>query len=181
MTPEWTRLERRLRESTGHAAFASEDLAGLPEPVVRYFLAGVERGTPAAAGARLRMRGRIKVGRWLPFRANQLLAPRLGTVWEARVAALIIGSDRYVEGTGGMDWTLLGLRRIVHADGADVNRSAAERAAGESIWVPTALLPSSGVVWTAMADDRIAVELDTDGHNVGLEHEIDRSGRIRSS
>jgi hypothetical protein len=68
MTPEWSRLERRLNESARRGAFAPEDLAGLPEPVVRYFLAGVERGAPAAAGALLGMRGRIKVGRWLPFR-----------------------------------------------------------------------------------------------------------------
>lgn len=32
------------------------------------------------------MRGRIKIGRWLPFKASQLLAPRLGTVWRATVA-----------------------------------------------------------------------------------------------
>ena len=40
------------------------------------------------------MRGSIKVGRWLPFRARQVLDPRRGFVWRARAAGLIAGGRR---------------------------------------------------------------------------------------
>ena len=32
-------------------------------------------------GFRLRMTGHIKIGRWLPFRAEEVLSPREGFVW----------------------------------------------------------------------------------------------------
>jgi hypothetical protein len=48
-----------------------------------------------------------------------------------------------------MQWPLLGLLRLLHAQGPDVSRSAAGRAAAEAVWVPTALLPRFGVTWEA--------------------------------
>jgi hypothetical protein len=127
------------------------------------------------------MRGHIKIGRWLPFRARQLLVPRLGTVWQARVAGVIRGSDRYVGGIGGMDWKLLGAVRLVHAHGPDVSRSSAERAAGESIWVPTALARRGEATWSASSEAHISVSLTTDEHDVSLDHEIDARGQIKGS
>lgn len=152
----------------------------LDEPVGRYFghASSVDAVVPAA---RITMKGRIKVGRWLPFTATQLLAPRLGTVWRARVAGVITGSDRYVGGEGGMDWRLLRVVRLVHADGPDVTRSAAERAAGESIWVPTAMWPGADVRWTAVGDEEIEVAFEVDGHPVTVRHRIDHDGRLRAS
>jgi hypothetical protein len=127
------------------------------------------------------MRGRIKIGRWLPFRAEQLLAPRHGTVWMATVGGVIRGSDRYVGGTGGMSWKLLGRIPLVHAGGPDVSRSAAERAAGESIWVPTALAADPATTWSQRTDDELDVTIAVDGHRVTLHHSIGAEGRLRSS
>ncbi len=87
------------------------------------------------------MGGHIKIGRWLPFRARETLTPQHGFLWAARVAALIAGSDHYVDGSGRMDWKMVGVVRVMHADGPDVSRSGAQRAAAEAVWVPTALLP----------------------------------------
>jgi hypothetical protein len=99
-------------------------LEGLPEPVRRLAQA-IAPGTPLATSARLRMRGRIKVGRWLPFRAHQVLNPHHGFVWTARAAGVIAGSDRHLDGDGGMEWKLAGLLTVAHAQGPDVARSAA--------------------------------------------------------
>lgn len=175
------RLDELLASQPAPEPFIPDDVAGQPEHVRRYFTAAIEPGTPRAAGARFEMRGRIKLGRWLPFRARQLLAPRYGTVWAARVAGVISGSDRYVDGRGGMDWKLLGLARLVHAEGDDVSRSAAERAGGESIWAPTALLPGPGVAWTVIDDEHIGVQFSVDRHPVRVEHRLDQNGRIVSS
>lgn len=179
-SPAWRELAASVREHESSAALSGAGL--LEEPVARYFSAALPGSSPDRAGAAtLRMKGQIKIGRWLPFRARQLLAPRLGTVWEARVAGVILGSDRYVDGSGGMDWNLLGIIPLVHAEGADVSRSAAERAAGESIWVPGAVSPLAGTRWTAVSESVIAGDVDTDGHTVRVEHHIDSVGRLVSS
>jgi len=41
------------------------------------------------------MRGSIKLKRWLPFRATQVIAPGVGFIWRARVACLISGYDQH--------------------------------------------------------------------------------------
>jgi hypothetical protein len=142
-------LEGRLLRPAGPGAFGGAELEGLPAPARRHLAQAIAPGTPLAVSARLRMRGRIRVGRWLPFRAREVLSPHHGFVWAARAAGVIAGSDRYVDGAGGMDWKLAGLATVAHAEGADTSRSAAGRAAAEGMWAPTALLPRFGVRWSA--------------------------------
>ena len=95
------------RETVGR--FREADLSGLPDPVRADFRASIAIDTPLAQSARLRMRGRIKIGRWVPFRARQVLAPQHGFLWIAHAAGLIAGSDHYALGKGAMDWRLVGL------------------------------------------------------------------------
>lgn len=178
VTPAWRELESIIRSTHVSSGGLPADL---PEPVVRYFMTSLGQQAPHAPAAVLTMRGRIKIGRWLPFRARQLLAPRLGTVWEATVAGVIRGSDRYVAGVGGMTWKLFGVAPIVRADGVDVTRSAAQRAGGESIWVPSAVSPQGGTPWRATDSGGIVAIIDTDGHRVSVEHRIDDAGRLTSS
>ena len=128
--PRLTNQEARLLQPPAPGRFDAEELEGLPEPARRHLTQAIAPGTPLAAAARLRMRGRIKVGRWLPFRAHQVLNPHHGFVWTARAAGIIAGSDRYVDGTGGLDWKLAGVVTVAHAQGPDVARSAAGRGPG---------------------------------------------------
>lgn len=180
-TPAWQALDAQIRSTP---LMDPPDLTGLAEPITRYFRAAlpaeVDAGPPTAAAV-LEMRGHIRIGRWMPFRARQLLAPRLGTVWEASVAHLIVGSDRYIDGVGAMNWKLLGLVPIVRAEGPDVTRSAAARAAGESVWVPSAVAPGTGTTWTVEEPDVIAADIHIDDHTVRVRHVIDGEGRLRSS
>lgn len=178
-TPEWSELSQAISQLTPPGVLAPEELAEHPEPVARYLGGAIADGTTLAPAVQLTMRGSIKIGRWLPFRARQLLAPSLGTVWEAHVARVISGSDRFVAGVGGMDWRLFGRIVLVHADGADVSRSAAQRAAGESIWAPTAAMTAG--TWSASGDDTVIVDIDTDGHHTRLHHRIDSQGQLLSS
>jgi hypothetical protein len=137
-------LEGRLLRAAPAGRFTGAELDGLPAAARRHLAQAIAEGTPLATAARLRMRGSIKVGRWLPFRARQVLDPHRGFVWTARAAGLIAGSDRYLDGVGGMRWRLAGLVTVARAEGPDVSRSAAGRAGAEAVWVPTALLPASG-------------------------------------
>ena len=154
-TPRLSELEGRLLQAPAPGSFRSAELDGLPEPVRRHLTQAIALGTPLATSAWLRMRGHIKVGRWLPFRARQVLNPHRGFVWSARAAGVIAGSDRYLDDAGVMDWKLAGLVRVVHAEGPDISRSAAGRAGAEAVCLPTALLPRFGVRWSATSADQV--------------------------
>jgi hypothetical protein len=66
--------------------------------------------------------------------------------------------DTWAPGEGLTQGTL-GPVRFLHADGPDVARAAAGRAAAERIWLPSALVPQAGVRWRAIADDHIVATL----------------------
>jgi hypothetical protein len=66
--------------------FTSDMLAGLDEPVRRYFRHAISDGAALPNGVRMAMRGRIKVGLWLPFTAEQTVDGRSFT-WRAGPAS----------------------------------------------------------------------------------------------
>jgi hypothetical protein len=175
-------LDHRLAVPCAPGTFSSSELDGCDEPVRRYFRAAVAAGTPAARAARIRMRGSIKFGkRWVPFHARELLAPSHGYAWPATVAGgLLRGYDDFVGGEASMSWKLMGLVSIIRVAGPDVARSAAGRAAAESIWVPTALLPRYGVHWRTEDDHRIVAAFSVVDEQVSVEIAIDDAGLVRS-
>jgi hypothetical protein len=172
--------ERSLLRRPDGGPFGPADLDGLPDPVRRYLGAAIALGTPLARTAQLQMQGTIRIGRWVPFRARELLAPLDGFVWTARAAGVVTGSDRYLDGTGVADWHLAGLLPVMHAAGPDVSRSAAGRAGGEGVWLPTALLPRYGVRWTAEGRDRITAQYLAGGVPLRLRLRLDEAGRAAS-
>jgi hypothetical protein len=174
-------IERQLLGPSQPAVFTDAELNGLPNPVCRYLRAAIAPGTPLATAARLRMRGQIRLGRWLPFQAEELLAPHQGFYWAARAAGVVSGFDCYASGQGQMRWRVLGLLPVMRADGPDLSRSAAGRVAGEAMWVPTALLPRFGIDWSAADDHHLTARWRADSHEVALALVIDDQGRLRES
>jgi hypothetical protein len=174
-------LEPRLAQPPVAASFHEAELEGLPDPVCRYFRTSIAAGTPLARSARLGMRGAVKLGRWwIPFRARQVYAPQHGLVWTARAGGVIAGFDRYADGQGAMEWTLLGLIRLIHARGPDISHSAAGRAAAEAVWVPTALLPRFGVAWEAADAHHLTASWRLDDLQLEVHHTLDDDARVRS-
>jgi hypothetical protein len=89
--------------------------------------------------ARLRMRGSIKVGPWLPFRASQVHSPpwaRMGRT----AAGVITRSDRYLDGTG-LHRKLGGLVTFAQLDRAVGGSVGYELSAGGRPAAPTADRP----------------------------------------
>jgi hypothetical protein len=185
--PTWHRtkirsLEQRLAVPAVDAVFDEGEIAELEELVQGYFGAAIAAGTPIARAARIAMRGHIKLGaRWIPFRASEILAPHKGFIWASRAAGVIAGSDHYVDGHRELDWKLLGIFRVAHADGPDVARSAAARGAGEAVWLPTALLPRFGVGWHAEDEHHLVATYKVDDLNFSERIDIDDAGLLRSA
>lgn len=180
--PDWTLTtweDRLLSDRGAPSTFCHGELQGLPEPVQRHLDRAIAEGTVISPGVRLTMRGRLKLGLWLPFRADQVLNPHAGFIWRARVAGLIRGSDCFVDGRGAMGWRLAGLVGIAGVQGPDVSRSAAGRAVAEAIWAPMALLPRFGVEWSAADDTHVRAHLEgPDGRPLDLELSLHPDGRI---
>ena len=167
--------------SAAPASFTPGEVEGLDEPVQRYFRSAISPGTPLVTAVRLTMRGHIKVGRWVPFRATEVLAPRSGFRWRARAAGVIGGTDRYLSGEGEMRWRLAGLIPLLAAAGPDVSRSAAGRTGAEGLWVPTSLLPRFGVEWHAESDRDIVGRFDLDDVPIELHHQLTDTGAIAAT
>lgn len=128
------------------------------------------------------MHGEIKVGRWRPFTAHQVLSPE-GFVWAATAGNFpmrIRGFDRCSSGTGEMRWKLAGIVPVMSASDADTYRSAAGRLAGETMLLPGAVL-SDRVVWSDDDEENHATAIVTNGpftHKVTVE--ISPDGRLES-
>ena len=78
-----------------------------------------------------------------------------------------------------MQWTLLGLLRLLHAQGPDISRSAAGRVAAEAVWVPTAL-PRFGVTWQAADAHRLTASWPLDDFELEVHYTLDDDARVRS-
>jgi hypothetical protein len=174
-------LEAWLAHPPVAGSFDEGELQGLPDPVRRYLRTSIAAGTPLARSARVRMRGSVKLGRWwIPYCARQVSAPHHGLVWTARAGGVIEGFDRYADGRGAMQWKLLDLIRLIHAEGPDVSRSSAGRAAAEAVWVPTALLPRFGVTWEAADSHHLTASYRLDDVDLELYYTLDDDARVRS-
>jgi hypothetical protein len=80
-----------------------------------------------------------------------------------------------------MNWRLFGRWPVMSATGEDVSRSSAGRVAGESVWVPTALIGDDPSPLCACDDDLVAVRLQLGGEATEVTHRIAEDGRLLNS
>jgi hypothetical protein len=154
----------------------------LDEPVQRFFTHAIRDGAALGDGVRLTMTGRIKVGTWLPFTAEQTVDGR-SFGWRARVGWGPITPlrvvDRYADGAGVTEGRLLGRLTLFHADDLDTTRSAATRAALESVvFAPPSVLPSRGVTWRADGPDSIVGRFELSPEHPEVHARIDERGAL---
>ena len=163
-------------------AFRPDRLATLPEAARRYLEHAIAPGTPFASAVRLRMHGEIKLRRWLPFTAEQVIHWGRGMIWKAAVrmnGMTIRGFDRLVDGDGAMRWKLLGIIPVMVASGSDIARSAAGRLMAESAWLPSVHC-GDDVSWTAVDSFHPHARLTVQGETGELALTIDGEGRVKT-
>lgn len=140
-------------------------------------------GQPPTNATEIVMEGEIKLNRWFPFEARQILHPTDGFVWNATVGRWWLrfrGGDWYWHGRGSLEFKLAGRIPVVRASGSDVDRSAAGRLAIESVvWAPSVLLPGAGAVWRAGGDETATVTRSIGGEDHDVEVTVDHDGLIR--
>ena len=172
------------------AAFSTAEIAGLPTPAIRYFRAVLRDGQPIVRGVRLSQQGdfllRPAENGWRPFTATQYIAvQRPGFVWDARIRMLpglaVRVRDAFVDGTGHMLASLMGIVRLVSVEATPgIAAGALHRYLAEAVWCPTALLPSQGVVWSPVDDSIARASLSVAGTTVSLDFRFGRDSLVQS-
>jgi hypothetical protein len=144
-------------------AFSPDKLSHLPAAAKRYLEHAIAPGTKIASAVRLKMHGEIKLKKWIPFTAEQVICWEHGLIWSATAwmnGLPIVGSDRIIDGIGAMQWKLLGLFPVMTASGADITRSSVGRLQSESVCLPSVFC-SNDVSWTSTESS----ELDSNLHS----------------
>jgi hypothetical protein len=152
--------------------YHSRELEGLPAPVQRYFRAVLKEGQPVILAATVELAGTFNMSatgeQWKLFTSRQrVITRRPGFLWDAQVSMLpglkVRVVDSYIAGKGLLHAAILGLFSVADVSGGgEIARGEFMRYFAETVWYPTALLPSQGVRWEAV-DDRSANATIVDG------------------
>ena len=149
--------------------YHESQLAGLPAPVQRYFRHVLPDGQPYLRGLRLRHGGQFKTDLkkgWMPIRGEQYItAAPPGFIWQG-TTSWFTARDKYVAGHGGLTVRLLGAVPVVRGHGPHFDQGELLRWLAESAWLPTALLPSQHLAWTAVDDHSARLTLTLAGQPV---------------
>ncbi|OGX85419.1 hypothetical protein BEN47_14995 [Hymenobacter lapidarius] len=158
------RLHRDVQQLFAHAAngparvYHESQLAGLPAPVQRYLRHVLPDGQPYLRGLRLRHGGQFKTDLkkdWMSIRGEQYIsADPPGFIWQG-TTRWFTARDEYVAGRGRLTVRLFGAVPIVDGHGPHYDQGELLRWLSEAAWLPTSLLPTEHLVWTAV-DDRAA-------------------------
>lgn len=165
-------------DSRADEVFTPDDLDGVPEPVSRYLDAVIEDGRPYVDAVRLDQRGEFRLGgatgAWKPLEATQRFSvDPPGFVWDADIRFAPFVStrvvDRYTDGEGSLRATLLSAVPVASADpGPAMNDAELQRYLAESVWFPTALLPTQGVDWEPIDDRSARATIEDRGNTASL-------------
>lgn len=192
----WAGETRNIRaridaaQTNDHGVVDFSELAGLPAPVQRYFRRVLKDGQPMVERIQLSQKGEMNFSetdeKWKAFTADQLVnLQRPGFMWDARVRMMpavdVRVHDSYASGEGALRAAVLGLITVGEFHGGTaMAEGELMRFLAESVWYPTALLPSQGVRWQSI-DDHSALATLTDGETgVTLTFRFNDDGLISS-
>jgi hypothetical protein len=154
----------------------------LPPAVAAYFRRALPLGQPLTA-VQIEQVGQMLINdRWRDFSAVEHLSTRPRSfVWDARMRmapfVYTLLRDAYIDGTASMAASLAGLFRVADERGGEaLNAGALYRYLAEATWMPAALLPRSGVVWSAVDETRALATLSDAGTTVALEFTFNMNG-----
>ena len=170
--------------------FTFEDLKGLPTPVSRYFRNVLRDGQPLIQSVRMIQMGKFNSNEssenWNRFHATEYFtANPPGFVWDASISmAPLLNArvrDGFVSGKSSMNVKLLSIVPLVNAQNQkELDSAALQRYLAEAVWFPTALLPSNGVMWSEVDENKALATLTHSGISVSLEFSFNSNGEVVS-
>jgi hypothetical protein len=191
----WQSGTRKLRDQLEAARVAPQnrlfnvrEFEGLPAPVQRYFRAVLPEQQPAITALTAAQTGTFNLSetadQWRPFTATQrVITQRPGFDWDARISLLpglwVRVHDAYVAGEGRLHAAVFGLvTKANMRDTGELARGELMRFFIEAPWYPTALLPSQGIVWSAVDDHSARATLRDGALTISLLFRFSAEGLI---
>jgi hypothetical protein len=173
-------------ENISDHIFTHEQIQGLPEPVQRYFNYSLEEGQSYISYVRLKHEGSIRQNAeqgWMPVNGEEnITAQRPGFLWVAKASPFplfwLAGKDSYIEGTGDFQIKLMSLVTVAEARGEETDEGELMRWLAETVWFPTALLPSEHLQWEAIDSNYSRAILRSDGYEVNVTFVFNEQGEI---
>ena len=137
-------------EDISKKTFQYSQLAGLPEPVQRYFRHVLKEGQPYISYVRLLHKGRFRTSLkkdWSSIQGEEYFSTENpGFIWKGTTRSFT-AIDRYVGGKGQLKVYILSLVRLLKGTGQAYNEAELQRWLAESVWFPTNLLPDERLLW----------------------------------
>ena len=165
-----------------------DSFSELPSPVARYLRHVLTDRQELIRTAKMHQSGVLRTSatteRWSSFTARQLVVPpTTGFIWNARVEMSLSTHirilDSYSAGVGSGRASLLSAFAVASEAGVpELNSGALHRYLAEAVWFPTALLPQSGVVWSAINGHSAMATLTDGGTTVSLEFRFNEVGEV---
>lgn len=176
--------------STTKSSRNLEELHNLPEIVKTYFNLVLPVGSPIINRAYISQEGKFRANpdldKWSLMQAEQFFTtqPR-AFVWNARITVFfritINIVDTYHRGKGEIYGKLLSLFTVLHdSNKSPLNEASLQRFLAESVWFPSALLPSQGVHWEEIDRHKARASITDSGITTSLDFEFNDIGEIIS-
>ena len=160
-------------------------LALLPEPAGRYLRHALPADGQLARTVDLYLVGRIRSrpqDEWIGFEAHERFCPGRGFISEARLQGFgplsVEGADYLLGDDAGSEYFLGGLFGLVKIHDQDLRRSAQGRLLMASVWLPSGLLPDSGVRWQPGDAAHVTAVVPAADSSVALNFTISDSGAL---
>jgi hypothetical protein len=177
---------RAAKTAGAPRTFDPREIESLPAPVRRYLQIALRPGQPAIESVRVTTEGEflldVEKKRWAPFTADQLFTVTPPAFdWDARIRMLpglnVFVRDAYRQGEGLLRVEAAGIVKVANVPPSpDLARGELLRWLAEAAWFPTALLPSQGVRWEAVAEDRALATIVDRGVEAKLEFRFGPDG-----
>lgn len=148
------------------------NLEQLPKPVKRYFdvalgNAGMEQKW--LTSLKIHYQGEFRSDLSKPFDSikgvQHFTADNPGFVWIGKTSKYK-AVDSYIDGKGGLKIYLFSFLPVAHFSGKKIDQAELLRWLGESVWMPTNLLPGKYISWEAVDDQSAYLKMDYQGQSV---------------
>lgn len=161
--------------------FSSEQIKSLPAPVQKYFNYALSEGQTYLSNLHLKHTGRFKTGvekDWIDIKGEQYFtAQPPGFIWIGKTKAFK-ATDSYVSNKGNLSVYLFGFLRIVKSERPTVNQAELLRWLGESVWMPTNLLPSEHISWSPIDENTAKLNFEWQNENLYYIVHFNEKGQI---
>lgn len=161
--------------------YNEKQIENLPEVVQKYFKYALNDGQKYVQSLELKHSGSFKTAvgkKAVAIKGEQYFTTNPPAfVWIGKTKQFK-AYDSYINSKGNLSVYLFGKIRIVNSEGSHVDQAELLRFIGESVWMPTNLLPSEILSWSGIDSNSAKLELTHNGIKVYYIVDFNSKGQI---